>query len=282
MMPKDSPLSSAPVFPDRPEKLGQMLRSLREESEISLETIVEETKVSRRVFEALESGSYERLPQKIFCRNFLRQYATIIGLAHESLLAAFDRAWERFQMSSGSYPVIQIDDVPQRIFRWWLIAPLVLALVVAVTLGIMMVRSCQNSGELRRDPRRSPVSVAAGPTAFVPSPTPAFSPEPATPVPPLASSAQLQLEISVLPGRECWVRYRDQQGGTRQYLLRDGEKKKLDLPGPILLTIGNADAAIVRLGDRDFSGFGQPGQVVRLQVDQGKLQKLGSSEETGG
>jgi len=282
MMPKDSPLSSSPVFPDRPEELGRMLQRLREENEVSLESIIEETKVSRRVFEALESGSYERLPQQIFCRNFLKQYASIAGIPHESLLAAFDRAWDRFQMSSGSYPVIQLDDAPQRVFRWWLLAPLVLAAIVAVTLGVMMVRSCQISEKLSRDPRRSPVSVAAGPTAFAPSPSPVFSPEPATPVPPDISSTQLELEISVLPERECWVRYRDQHGGTRQYLLKDGEKKKLNLPGPILLTIGNADAATVRFGGRDFSGFGSPGQVVHLQIDHGKLQKLGSSEIKGG
>jgi len=269
-------------FPGRAEELGKCLRNLRDEKGIDLEEIAQLTKVSRRVFEALESGSYEQLPQKVFCRNFLRQYGEIIGLEIPELLEAFDRAWERFQMASGSYASFVVDERPRRVIHWWLWAPALLGVLVLGVLGTMMVRSCRGETELQRDPRRSVVAtVVPSPTVGnLPVPfaaTVAPSPPPEEPAPPAVS-----FRVSVLPGRECWIRYRDHHGVMGQDLLRAGGSREFELPSPILLTLGNADAAVISLGDKKFGKLGSPGQVVHLEIDHNQLRKLEPGEVDGG
>jgi len=279
---KETPNSTA--LPDRPGDLGAVLRRMREEKEVSIEKIVEETKVSRRVFEALESGSYEHLPQRVFCRNFLRQYSIVIGIEPDGVLEAFDRAWARFEMSSGSFAALEVpDSVPRRVIRWWLFVPLALGLAVSAVLGLMMVRSCHFQEKLQRDPRRSPVTAPETPTALFSSPTPVLDREPPAIEDDETKNEDVRIEISVLPGKECWMRYRDRQGGMGQFLLRNGEKKTLELPQPVLLTLGNGHAARVRLNDREKEGgFGDPGQVVHLEINEEGLKMLENSGSNGG
>lgn len=268
-------------FPDRPSELGALLRRLREERDIELDRIVQETKVSLRVFEALESGSYERLPEKVFCRNFLRQYAAILGGPEDAILDAFDRAWERFQMSSGSYPVFVPDEKPRRVFRWWLWAPALLGIVVIGSLATMMVRSCRGGKELQRDPRRSMAAVIPSPTVGTP-PTPEPERSLPTPVPEIREGQETPFSVAVLPGRECWIRYRDHSGAMGQDLLRKGGRREFELPGPVLLTLGNADAAVISVGGREFDHLGSPGQVIHLEIGLDGLRKLGPMEVQGG
>jgi len=269
-------------FPGRPGELGSCLRNLREEQGVELDEIVQLTKVSRRVFEALESGSYEKLPQKVFCRNFLRQYGEILGLSAPELLDAFDRAWEHFQIASGSYAALVVVETPRRVFRWWLWAPALLGVLVLGVLGVMMFRSCRTGSELHRDPRRSLA------TTVMPSPTVRSLPTPfsgmAEPSPPPEepTPTAVSFRVSVLPGRECWIRYRDHQGVMGQDLLRAGGSREFVLPSPILLTLGNADAAVISLGERKFDRLGSPGQVVHLEIDHDRLRKLEPGEVDGG
>lgn len=281
-MRKSPPELSLPVeFPDRPRELGALLQTLREESDLRLDEIVQETKVSKRVFEALESGSYERLPQQVFCRNFLRQYAAMIQIPEKPLLEAFDRAWDNFRISSGSYAALMVEEPPQRVFRWWLWTPIILGILVVGILSIMMFRSCRVGKDLQRDPRRSSGAVIPSPTAGVVI-VAEMTEIPALPTPETSSQERVRLTISVLPGRECWIRYRDHQGRMGQDLLRQGRNRELDLPAPVFLTLGNADAVRVEVGGRSYESLGLPGQVVHLEVSRDSLKKLGPAEVAGG
>jgi cytoskeletal protein RodZ len=62
------------------------LARFREEARISLEQVMEQTKISRHFLEAIERGEYERLPGGVFDRNYIRQYAVAVGYDAESIL----------------------------------------------------------------------------------------------------------------------------------------------------------------------------------------------------
>lgn len=269
-------------FPDRPADLGACLKRLREENGVELDQIFQETKVSIHVFEALESGAYQRLPQKVFCRNFLRQYARIIGGPEDELLEAFDRAWERFQLASGTHPSLIVEESPRRVFRWWVWAPPALALIVLCVLAMMMIRSCSRENELQRDPRRSLAAVSPSPTARRLPPTPEAAQSVPSPIPEAQEQTTLAFSVSVLPGRECWIRYRDHSGAMGQDLLRAGQRRDFELLGPVLLTLGNADAAVITIGAESYGELGSPGQVIHLEIGPTGLKKFGPMEVAGG
>lgn len=68
---------------------GEQLRVAREGMEVSLGDISQETKISRRVLEALEAEDFEQLPGGVFAVSFLRQYASRVGLDPDPLVSQF-------------------------------------------------------------------------------------------------------------------------------------------------------------------------------------------------
>jgi hypothetical protein len=68
---------------------GRRLREHRERLEITLDQIVTATKIKRSVLAGLERGDVSGWPNGIFRRAFVREYATAVGLASESVLAEF-------------------------------------------------------------------------------------------------------------------------------------------------------------------------------------------------
>lgn len=59
---------------------GASLRKHREEKKLTLETIVEKTKIRPAILEALEEDRFAELPEPVFLRGFLRQLALCLGL----------------------------------------------------------------------------------------------------------------------------------------------------------------------------------------------------------
>ena len=59
---------------------GASLRKHREAKKLTLETIVEKTKIRPAILEALEEDRYADLPEPVFLKGFLRQLAVCLGL----------------------------------------------------------------------------------------------------------------------------------------------------------------------------------------------------------
>ena len=86
--------------PNHPKTFGEELRHLRESAGLSLDNIAAETKISKRILHGLEEGEFRFLPERIFCRNFVIQYADVVGAESDRLVASFEDAWERFLLAS--------------------------------------------------------------------------------------------------------------------------------------------------------------------------------------
>ena len=71
---------------------GEQLRLAREARGISLREISEQTRISIRYLEAIESGEYKRLPGGIFNRSFIKAYAKYIGYDEKEALDNYARA----------------------------------------------------------------------------------------------------------------------------------------------------------------------------------------------
>jgi hypothetical protein len=68
------------------ESIGEKLRLARETRGIALRDISEQTRISMRYLEAIESDDYRRLPGGIFNRSFVRAYAKSIGYDEQEAL----------------------------------------------------------------------------------------------------------------------------------------------------------------------------------------------------
>src|SRR5499426_879711 len=73
------------------ETIGEKLRLAREERGIALRDISEQTRISIRYLEAIETDDYRRLPGGIFNRSFIRAYAKFIGYDEHNALEDYAR-----------------------------------------------------------------------------------------------------------------------------------------------------------------------------------------------
>jgi transcriptional regulator with XRE-family HTH domain len=72
-----------------PESFGARLRQQREERQITLATIAEQTKIKQSLLEALERDDVSRWPSGIFRRAFVRAYAHTVGLQPDIVVREF-------------------------------------------------------------------------------------------------------------------------------------------------------------------------------------------------
>jgi cytoskeleton protein RodZ len=72
--------------------VGQVLREAREAQGITLENAAIRLYLMQRQIEAMETDDFDSLGQLVFARGFVRNYARLLGLAPETLLARMEGA----------------------------------------------------------------------------------------------------------------------------------------------------------------------------------------------
>lgn len=266
--------------PKPPIEFGLRLRELRAQAEVSLDDIIAETKISRRILDALEEGRFHYLPEKVFSRSFVRQYARLIKADEKTLLDEFDAAWEQFLVASGTHPLTLIPEVPKPVIRWhfWIpISAAVLALAIVTT--VIMIGP-KNTTEMRPDPRRSSTvwpTPSPLPTGIA-SPVAESAAQPAGAEDDQAEQELLDIAISSKQGSECWLQYRDRNGRTGEALLMSGESTRFELAGPVVLKVGDADAISITVNGATYTDLGPIGKVLNLEVSHSGLVELRAGE----
>jgi hypothetical protein len=81
--------------------------------------------------------------------------------------------------------------------------------------------------------------------------------------------------IRVRPETECWIHYRDRDGAAGGKLLAGGAEERIELAGPVKLTVGDANAVILEVAGVTYENLGRSGQVVHTEVSSSGLVVLG-------
>ena len=79
-------------------KLGEVLRSAREERGVDLARVERDTKIRSRYLSALERGAYRELPGAVYTKGFLRNYGSYLGLDTEYLV-------DLYRLESAAAPI---------------------------------------------------------------------------------------------------------------------------------------------------------------------------------
>jgi transcriptional regulator with XRE-family HTH domain len=145
-------------------QLSERLRAAREEKELALEQVAEETRIPLNYLQALESESFTAFTSGLHARGFLRNYASFLGLDPEEMAALYDQMQGNPHGKRGA--IIAPRPVTEQGRRSLLgvDALLVLVVIALLAMAIMSVYQRQNQ-------------VVAAPTAG-PQPTPTVTPMP--------------------------------------------------------------------------------------------------------
>ena len=71
--------------------IGEQLRLAREGRGIPLREISDQTRISVRYLEAIESNDYDRLPGGVFTRSFIKAYAKCVGYDEKDAIEGYTR-----------------------------------------------------------------------------------------------------------------------------------------------------------------------------------------------
>lgn len=266
-----------------PNWFGERLREQRETADVSLDVICAETKISRRVLQALEAGEFKHLPERVFSRAFVTQYAAVIGCDPAPLLADFDTAWEHYEVDSGGYAAAQLFEPPPKPpIRWGFWFPMAVGVGILTSAAVVILSGSEPSQAAlvqtaRRPGATSPPTVTPAGLAILPSTAVGQNEQNEG----TENDDVVALAIRVAGEKECWIHYRDREGRTDQRLIAGGSTLRLELDGPVKLTIGNAGAATLIVGGVEYTGLGIPGQVVHTEVSREGVRTLGAGDAHG-
>lgn len=71
--------------------LGEKLKRLREDADVSLAEIAKATKIRKVYLEKIESGQYDELPADVYIKGFLKGYATFLRIDVEEVLKQYEK-----------------------------------------------------------------------------------------------------------------------------------------------------------------------------------------------
>ncbi len=145
-------------------QLRERLVAAREEKELTLEQVAEETRIPLNYLEALEAEAFDAFTSDVHARGFMRNYASYLGLNVDELLGAYDRMRGAPRPKRGS--ALTPRPVAEQATRSLLGVDALLALVVIGLLGLAAISVYQRQN-----------GVAVEPTAPLP-PTPTVTPKP--------------------------------------------------------------------------------------------------------
>lgn len=269
--------------------VGQLLRDAREAQGVTLEEAAVRLRLMHRQIEAMERDDFESLGQPVFARGFVRNYARLLGLAPESLLARMDGAPAEPAAVSPVEPPLQ---------RSWLMSPwlilslLGLLLVVAVPVALYLwLNSEAGDGPIKQvpplaqsHPAPAPVAATAPVAAPVEAAVPAVQAAPTSPVAPAAAGAEqvaaaapaaaepaaagsvLHLEF----GDKSWTEIKDASGRMLLRQLNPADSR-VDVHGqpPFDVVVGNASRVQMTYNGRpiDLQPF-IDGTVARFTLEE--------------
>lgn len=170
-VPVEIPVPAAPSSP------GAIVRAAREAASLSVDDVAQQLKLAPRQVLALEADEYDKLPGRTFVRGFLRNYARLLGLDADALLAALPDGSTASLDRPAISPTTRVmgelpaDASPRAGHARWAI-PLAFVALVAIAAAYMW-----------RPGERARVTAAAPAEQTLPAPVapPAPSPTPASP-----------------------------------------------------------------------------------------------------
>ena len=237
-------------------RIGERLATARKAQGLSLEDIVQRTRVPLRHLEMIETGNYGALPAIPYSAGFVKTYARAVGLDGAELAKDFrEEVGQVEQVRHVPEPFQPADParMPSR-----LLAFVALGVAVLLAVGYAIWRGGGSNGEER-------ASIAAG-TSAAPA-VPAGSPTPASPVAAVQPMAMppASAVVAITATQPAWVKIHEKEGAT----LFQGEMtvgQRFEVPSnaidPVIIT-GRPAALQVTVGTTAIPPLGSPAQTIR-------------------
>lgn len=244
---------------------GRVLHDERTRRKLDLETVARQLRLSLAQVKALEADDYEKLPGTTFVRGFIRNYARILGIDAEPLLARFElmQPPPLSRALSLNAPKTEVGSSTTRLFpgpkrrlrraRMRLVfGAIALVAVLAVVSGLG-TRWFERGAQFARTPRAAPSSALTAP-AFSQAQAQTASPLPQDAVATTPAGAGKRARLELKTQRQSWVEVRDaERRRVLAELLPGGIAQAVEGDPPLALTVGDASAVAITYNGQNIN-----------------------------
>lgn len=227
-------------------EIGESLREARERKRLTYAEIEHETLIPGRYMEALEREAFEKLPEGLYRRSFLREYATYLGLDGDVYVAEYEL---RTNPTLSFAPVVPPASAGAA--RRARSLPLPSRANAAVVTGALLLVAVAG-WELANRPGGGGNRAVPPPAATEQTTTHRPPPTRAAELPPPKRPATLV--IAATRG-DCWLSVRIQASGKTvvEKTLAQGATLRFGLKQPLLIRLGAPSNVTATIGGHDVS-----------------------------
>jgi cytoskeleton protein RodZ len=276
------------------EEIGLLLKNRREELGLSIDHIVQDTKIRSKYLLAIEAGDFHVIPGEVYLRGFIKTYAKFIGLDGAALiekLPAPEPDQAPVPGMSGSQPrpadaQSYQENIPSRrmrtgggesgiSLRTFLRIAKVLVLILALIFSLnylyenVILRNLpdpiENGGN--GDPGGGDNGNGSG--------------EPQEPEPPAleiniisdsGTNALVEvngsiLELTIKASERCWLRVQTDDNPAESQTLQPGQEVSFTAESQILMRAGNSGGISIYLADELLEVSGRSGGVKNYTIN---------------
>ncbi|MCG8569750.1 MAG: helix-turn-helix domain-containing protein [Spirochaetes bacterium] len=111
------------------EPLGDYLKAVREEKNLTIDRIVKETHIIKKFIHAIEDDDYSEFPGEAYLKGFLRNYSEYLGLNADEII----RRYENIKLAEAPTPIEQLIPKPKPNLKPFVIGLIGLGLIIIGT-----------------------------------------------------------------------------------------------------------------------------------------------------
>ena len=238
-------------------ELGERLRRVRLELNLSLEEVSMRTMIGPRHLQAIEEGQLEHLPEPIYIRGFIRRFANALGLNGVDLASDFPVESNQRLLN---YPWINWPSAQLRPIHLYILY-IVLIMCSVQGLSQMLDRSAIQASRLDIEP--SAPDLPAQQKERRPAPSLAKLTGKQSPTPTAAAGA---VRIGLTLKAESWIKVVADGKTQFEGVLPEGTERTWEAKQELFVRAGNAGGVLVAVNDGQAKQMGAPGEVEEVTV----------------
>ncbi len=252
--------------------IGNALRSERLRHGLTLEQIATQTKIGQYLLQAIEANQFDRLPGGLLTRSFLRQYAQVVGLDAEEVVASFKQQFEEPELAvTAPQPKFRYSQRPLLPALFWLAtAILVCAGLYAVWQNVRRSLPETNAAPLHNSRVISEADLRLTKSfqdlpELAPKERPAAVPYPSSRLgtEPGPSSA---IHVVFTATEPVWISIQSDGNPVYTGTLEQQHNKELAASSRMTAVVGNAGGLEVSLNGKAIGPIGQHGEVRVVEL----------------
>jgi cytoskeletal protein RodZ len=239
-------------------ELGSGLKEARLSQGVSLEGVAQKTRIQKRLLAAIEEGNPKPLPEPVYIRELIRQFANTLGLDGEQLASSFPIESQRKPVSGRKSWFGFIRALPGLTGFNLRASHLYILYVVLVVFAVQQISELDRPSHLQASNREDIKSVAPPPKAQKP---PSTSVE-------LSSRGQNKPDkpvvVNITVKDETWVMVTVDGKKDFEGTLTKGTHRTWAADQQLTILTGNAGGVMVAFKDEKAKQLGKPGQVQKV------------------